>query len=57
MQIVPHCTRHRHGARLRQMVIMPMTPPVPYLYPAIALKFSNDLTDLHSPQRSDGLEN
>lgn len=57
MQIVPHCTRHRHGARLRRMVIMPMTPPVPYLYPAIALKFSNDLTDLHSPQRSDGLEN
>ncbi len=39
------------------MVIMTMTPPVPYQYPAIALNFSNDLTDLHSPQRSDGLKN
>jgi hypothetical protein len=52
VQIVSHRTRHRHRARLRRMVIMTMATPVPDLYPAVTLKFSNDLTDLHSPQRS-----
>lgn len=52
MQIVSHRTRHRHGAWLRRMVIMTMATPVPDLYPAVALEHSNDLMDLHSPQRS-----
>jgi len=52
VRIVSHRTRHRHRARLRRMVIMTMASLVPDLHPAAALKFSNDLTDLHSPQRS-----
>lgn len=51
MYIVSHCTRHRDGARLRRMVIVTMAPPVPDLYPAVALKFLDDLSDFHIPQR------
>lgn len=57
MQIVSQRARHRHRAMLRRMVIMTMASPVPDVCPAVALKFSNDLTDLHSSQRSCGLEN
>ncbi len=57
MQIVCQSAGHCHGPGLRRMVVVPMTPPVSDLYPAVALQFSNDLTDLHSPQWSGGLEN
>ena len=52
MQIVSHRAGHRHRPGLRRMVVVPMTPPVSNLYPAVLLQCSNDLTDLHSPQWS-----
>jgi hypothetical protein len=33
------------------MVVVAMTPSVPNLYPAVALKFLDDLSNLHTSQR------
>lgn len=57
MQIISHRTGHRHGAGLRRMVVVPMTPPVADLNPAVALEFFDDLTNFHQPQGSPDLEN
>ncbi len=57
MQVICHRARHRHRPRLRRMVVVPMTPLVSDLYPTVTLQFSNDLTDLHSPQWSGDWEN
>jgi hypothetical protein len=51
VQIVSQRTRHRHGAGLCRVVKMTMASPVSDLYPAVALKFLDYLSDFHTPQR------